>query len=332
MRRFLLLVALLAFVPTVSASALSDYTPIRPDGTLASGPAAAAARGGAQRSVAVRGTDGGVWLTESDDPAQPFGPWRPLGAPFAGVTGDPALVSWEPGRLDLFVRGGDNRLWQRFRPAGGGWSDWIKPMGDDGVLASGPDVTSRGPGRLDVFVRGTDGQVYERFYEGAGWNRAWLPQGTPPGGVGVVGEPAAAGSDTMRVDLFVRGTDNELWTKWFDGSVWSAWFRPEETFHPVLTSSPEAVSGGRQQVVVFARGSDGNMWSTEGNGTGRLSWRGWLPESSGANPIQDRPAAAARGLSQIDVFVRGVDDRAHQFRYAPPLLPPPLQIGVAVAV
>ena len=82
------------------------------------------------------------------------------------------------------------------------------------------------------------------------------------------------------------------------------------------------MSGGQYQVVVFGRGTDGNLWSNEGNGTGRLNWRGWLPESDGANPIKDRPAAAGRGLSQIDVFVRGTDDRAYQYRYAPPVLPP----------
>lgn len=327
-RRALVLTLLWVAVSPRAASALSDYIPVRPDGVLASSPAAAAARGDPALTVVVRGTDNSIYLTRSSA-GLGYGPWQNLGAPPGGAIGDPAVFSWAPGRLDIFVRGVDNRLWQLFRPIQTSFiptepfqSDWFKPVGDDGVLASGPAVSSRGPGRLDLFVRGTDGQVYERFYDGT-WNNAWLPQGAPPDGVSVVGEPASASGDTMRVDLFVRGTDNELWTKWYDGTRWTAWARPV-SFPAVLTSSPAAVSGGPQQVVVFARGADANMWSTEGNGTGPLSWRGWLPESvGGANPIKDRPAATGRGLSQIDVFVRGTDDRSYQFHYAPPALPPP---------
>jgi hypothetical protein len=34
--------------------------------------------------------------------------WENLGG---DVTADPAISSWAPGRLDIFVRGGDNALW-----------------------------------------------------------------------------------------------------------------------------------------------------------------------------------------------------------------------------
>src|SRR5206468_2278916 len=135
-----------------------------------------------------------------------------LGSPPGGAVGDPAIVSWAPGRLDLFVRGSDNKLWQRFSTNGGAaWSPWIQPVGTEGTLASGPDATSRGPGLLDVVVAGTDGALYQRFWDGQRWNSAWLRQGAPGGGTpnpppGVVGTPTAVSPNGVLLDLIARDT------------------------------------------------------------------------------------------------------------------------------
>src|SRR5258708_7965708 len=69
--------------------------------------------------------------------------------PLGGTTFDnPAVASWAPGRLDVFVRGTDNQLWHKW--FAGTWSGW-EPLG--GSLTSAPTVTAWGPGRLDVFAR-----------------------------------------------------------------------------------------------------------------------------------------------------------------------------------
>ncbi|MEH2385895.1 MAG: hypothetical protein V7K14_08975, partial [Nostoc sp.] len=58
-----------------------------------------------------------------------------------------------------------------------------------------------------------------------------------------------------RLDVFVRGTDNALWHKWFDGG-WSGW----ESLGGILTSSPTAVSWSYGRIDVFARGTDNALW------------------------------------------------------------------------
>ena len=41
----------------------------------------------------------------------------------------------------------------------------------------------------------------------------------------------------MEIKLFVRGTDNALWHKWWNGSAWSGW----ESLGGVLTSGPAVI-------------------------------------------------------------------------------------------
>jgi 3D (Asp-Asp-Asp) domain-containing protein len=59
-----------------------------------------------------------------------------------------------------------------------------------------------------------------------------------------------------RIDIFVKGTDNALWHKWWDGSRWGGW----ESLGGVLTSAPGAVSWGSNRIDVFARGTDNALW------------------------------------------------------------------------
>jgi hypothetical protein len=55
--------------------------------------------------------------------------------------------------------------------------------------------------------------------------------------------------------VFVRGTDNALWHKWYSGG-WHGW----ESLGGVLTSDPDAVSWGSGRIDVFVRGTDNALW------------------------------------------------------------------------
>ncbi|TMQ91622.1 hypothetical protein ETD83_30050 [Actinomadura soli] len=63
-------------------------------------------------------------------------------------------VTWQHGgnRLDVFVRGGNSNLYQKYWTSNGGWSDWVN-LG--GGLTSSPGAAWRSTGdELHVFVRG----------------------------------------------------------------------------------------------------------------------------------------------------------------------------------
>jgi SpoIID/LytB domain protein len=274
---------------------------VRPDGVLTGAPDAAAVRGNERTDVVVKGTDGGYWWTFWTGSS--WTSWAGLGAPPGGALGDPTIVSWAPGRLDVFVRGADSKLWQRFSENGGAsWSAWIKPVGDDGVLASAPEASSWGPGRLDIFVVGTDGNVYQRFWDGSSWDPVWFPQGAPS--AGIKGEPTTTSSDAGRVDIFVRGGDDKLWRRSWNGSSWSAWNQPVGT-NGVLASPPDAASSGSGNLQVFVRGTDGGLYRLTFNGT----WDSWTRLGAAETNCSDGPGATSQGAGRFDVYCRGTDNR-----------------------
>jgi hypothetical protein len=99
-----------------------------------------------------------------------------------------------------------------------------------------------------------------------------------------------------RLDVFVRGSDNALWHKWYDGG-WSDW----ESLGGVLTSDPTAVSWSNGRIDVFVRGTDnalGHKWYDGG-------WSDW--ESLGG-VLSSGPDVCSWAQGRLDVFVRGSDN------------------------
>jgi hypothetical protein len=68
------------------------------------------------------------------------------------------------------------------------------------------------------------------------------------------------------MDVFARGQDNALWTRWYDGR-WNDWARLGGS----LTSPPAAASPGPGRLSVFARGDDGALWARDLDG----GWGDW---------------------------------------------------------
>ena len=310
-------VAAVTLVPIGPAPAGAvSYGSIFSDGAMASSPDAALAPGDTHPAFVTRGTDGFIYLAEVGGTfVVGWQGWTSLGAPPVGAVGDPAIVAWAAGRLDVFVRGGDGRLWQTYRPTVGSFfSPWIKPVGDDGILASGPEVSSRGPGQLDVFVVGTDGSVYQRVYNGA-WNFGWIGLGKPAT-VGLSGEVSSASPvGSSRVDLYARGTDQKLWSKSWDGANWGPWRQPAGN-DGVLASPPEAVAAlGDTTTMVFVRGTDNQVWSNTFTPT---SSSGWQRQGDADHTIRDTPSAYHEVLTSpsslsdsVWIVVRGADDKPY---------------------
>jgi hypothetical protein len=286
---------------------------VAPTGTIASDPAPAAVKGASRVDVFAAGPDSKLyWINWS---GSAWGSWVYLGSPPGGVVGDPAAVSWAPGRLDIFVRGHDDNLWQLFSVDGGGqWSSWSRPLGTDTLLASDPAVSTWGPGRLDIVVVGTDRGLHHRVWDNFQWSASWESLGHPA--AGIQGRPAAVSWGYNRLDLFVTGADTRLYQISWDTSAWSGWAQPPGTELGILTSSPGATSYAREQVAVFARGNDNGLWwNSYQAGWGK--WAGWQRLGQPADQLQGGPQATSRGNQQMDVFVRGADNRCHQYYFAP---------------
>jgi len=59
-----------------------------------------------------------------------------------------------------------------------------------------------------------------------------------------------------RLDTFVKGTDNQMYHKWWNGSQWSGW----ENLGGVIVDTPGAVSWGPNRIDVFAPGTNNHMF------------------------------------------------------------------------
>jgi murein DD-endopeptidase MepM/ murein hydrolase activator NlpD len=204
------------------------------------------------------------------------------------LTSAPAVASWASGRLDVFVRSGDNALWHKSYHDGG-WTGWDS-LG--GTLTSAPAVASWGAGRLDVFVRGPDASLWHRAYTGGAWTD-WESLG----GLLVSG-PAVASWGANRLDVFVRGPYDALWHKSFDGTTWSSW----DMVGGTLTSEPAVASWGTGRLDVFVRGQDLAMWHISYHDS---NWSSWDSLGGGLN---SGAGVASWGVNRLDVFVAGQDN------------------------
>jgi hypothetical protein len=224
-------------------------------------------------------------------PASSTVSWASLG----GIsTAKPAMASWGPGRLDVFVRGTDDELWHGWF-TGFQFFGW-EPLG--GVLASGPTVAAWGPNRLDVFVEGTDGGMWHRWWDGTRWN-GWEPLG----GVLASG-PTVASWGPNRLDVFVQGTDNGIWHRWWDGTQWNGW----EGLGGQSSGDPAAASWGPGRVDVFTRNVDGTL--------GHLWYDGqWIGPEWFAGGLLSGPAAVSVASGQVDVVASGAAAAPLRFEY-----------------
>ncbi len=111
--------------------------------------------------------------------------------------------------------------------------------------------------------------------------------------------PAAVSWGTGRIDAFVRGTDNAIYTRVFADGGWGGWY----PLGGYLTSGPTVSSWGVNRLDLFARGGDNQLWSRSWKGSG---WEPWRALGGG---LASAPAATSWGVNRVDVFVRGTDNQ-----------------------
>ena len=218
------------------------------------------------------------------------------------VLGTPAVSSWKEGRLDVFVRTTDNRLYYRVYEndmwQGPTWTN----LSDGQTIEASPAAVSWGPDRIDLFaVWGK--QLHHRAYQSGTWN-PWTEnlEGVTTDG------PAAASWKPLRVDALVRTSDNLMSRRYWESGVTVGWKNWESIGGKTqaLMSAPAAVATASNRVDCFGRGAAGHLIYTWYQGIIQESWR-----EIDTLAIKDSPAVVS-GVSadrgRVDVFVRGADD------------------------
>ena len=152
--------------------------------------------------VFVRGTaDGGLYTTASSN-GSAWGRWEQLGAL---IFSQPNVVSWGPGRLDVFALGSSSSLWH-IASNNGTWSAWenLNNGNNSPTLVSAATAVSRGLNLLDVFAVGIDSACWHLAYNGTAWG-SWETLG-----VAIVTQPTVVVGPN-HLDVFALGTDHAIW-------------------------------------------------------------------------------------------------------------------------
>jgi hypothetical protein len=271
------------------------------------GPSTAAYTAGDRIDIVTRGTDNNVYL-KTWTPSGWTG-FSSIGAPPSGAGSEPTAVWWKGNtRLDIFVRGGDGQLWDRYMVGGGTWSTWGS-LG--GVLASGPKATAFTTGdRIDVFYRGADNTVTQVFSsDGVSWQVANL-------GGDIISAPAAAWwQSDGRLDLIVRWSDDTLRQNyWTASTAWSGWIVPS-TPGATLTAGPALAAmhfttRSTDRLDVVHRGGGNDLYDSYWDPVS--GWHAW--NSAGGTVASTPTAVWWESDADLDLFARSMNNHLVQKR------------------
>ena len=233
--------------------------------------------------------------TAAPQPAAPGSStqWSNFGGWFAGKA---AISRNVDGRLELFVRGGDNAVWHRWQTsADGAWSGWYS-LG--GSVTGNPEAVVNADGRLEVFATGADGGLWHNWQvtPGGNWS-TWSSLG------GVIwGDPSAAVNADGRLEVFAEGTDTGLWHLWqaTAGGNWSSWSRLGGS----MAARPVPSRNADGRLEVFARGVDNRLWHIWQIAAGG-NWSAW---TSMDGVIISNPAVIANAGGRLEAFALGADN------------------------
>ncbi len=249
-------------------------------------------------NVYVRGGDRVLWQLPFFD-----GRWHGWAKHDGILLAEPAVSSMNPNHEQVFGQGTDGQLFQKWWAADGGWRGW-SPMGAPAPGFVGrPATVSRSPQVWNVYVRGKDNALWQLAFHGRRrpvWSRH------DDGGV-LASPPAAGSMNSNHEHVFVRGTDGQVWVKWWlQASGWSAWAALGAP--PAGFVGGPAVSQGPVTCDLFVRGQDNALWQRSFRSG---VWGSWERHNDGG-VLADDPASAFMQPNSVQIFVRGTDGKVWQ--------------------
>jgi hypothetical protein len=242
-----------------------------PSGVRFSSPPAVVRNNTGRLELFIIGSNNQVSHIWQPTPNGAWSDWWVHNGPPNGAQGAPAVGINQDGRLEVFVVDRrDHWLYSQPQTApSNGWSpDWFPFGAPAGVrLASSPGVGSNADGRLEVFVVGSDGFLWKKDQTAPnnGWSD-WLTHGAPDGSVRWVSSPVVVPNQDGRMELFMVGTDGQLWHEWqtAPNNGWSGWASLGSPPGRRLVGTPavgmNAAVPPAGRLEVFAVTDDGRWW------------------------------------------------------------------------
>lgn len=215
-----------------------------------------------------------------------WGQWQVFGN---GVAPDPAIWRNSKGIAEIFVLGQDGGLYSAQQQSNGSWPIWWSALGEGFERA--PSLVPRGNG-FEIFASRAN-QLFSRQQLNGVW------QNWQAANIEIKGNPAFRRERNDNLRVFVRGTDNKLYSrnKGFDGQWQGNWQALAEN----LIDDPVTGQNADGSLEVFIRLEGAKLYSRQLLAGG--SWRGdW--ELVGTD-VYSSPVTAQNPDSTLQIFVHG---------------------------
>jgi F5/8 type C domain len=186
--------------------------------------------------------------------------WTSLGG---GIKADssPAVAINNDGRLQVFAVGTNNQLYYKTQssPNSNTWSSAWTSLGGGLRANTDPIGIANDDGRLQVFAVGTNNQLYYKTQSSPNsntWSSAWTSLG---GGIKADSSPAVAINNDGRLQVFVLGTNNQLYYKTQSSPSSNTWSSAWTFLGGALRDNSDPVVGknndGRLEVFQVGAGA-----------------------------------------------------------------------------
>ena len=284
------------YIQNYATAGLYNYTPYQPNSY--------ALGGGSDSSYPNCGAFGNrnFWKYYND--------WFGRSSYTTSLKWEPTAVSQATGKINIFARGTDNRLWQNWYSNGSWQTNWNYIDGPS-QGSSSPTAISWYDGHMDVFET-RNGEIWHKWYGTPGGWRGWSSLGKPSG-VRLGGNVAVVSQSNGKINIFARGNDGRLWQNWFDGHKWQTNWNYIDGPSPA-SKSPSAISWSDGHMDVFEV-RNGNLWHSWYASPG--GWRAWskIGRPSSSN-LTGYVGAVTQATGKINIFAKGEDGRMWQNWYS----------------
>ncbi len=246
----------------------------------------------------VVGTDGNLYFNPFGGA---WGPWLPLGG---HSPSPPSLCPSGSGNVELVVRGSDDGVYQKtFSATSGAFSgSWVKSPG--GLTIDQPACAVIGT-TLYVVVRGSTTELWATTLNLS--TRTWAATWTDLGGFSPSAPALAATPALSRLDLVVRGANDQIYHKAFTSGAWAAaWDTSNRTPVPDKTLATPAIVSDGSQLHLVVLGTEANIWYATLSFAG--VWSTWT-SLVGSSPVT--PTLTIDSANTLHLVVQGFDSAVY---------------------
>jgi kumamolisin len=274
-----------------------------PAGGAVSDPAAGLNQDG-RIEVFVLGADGALWHVWQNAPNAGWTPtFASLGLPGGGaLRGVPSVATNTDGRLEVFARAADGRVWHTWQVSpSGAWGPWYS-LGFGGAAGPGSDVAAgrNGDGRLEIFAADGAGTVLHSWQTApsGGWTGF-----SPLGGRAITGAPGVNTNRDGRLEVFAQAADDasvvHSWQNVPSGG-WTGWY----SLGGAVTSDVSVARNSDGRLEFFALDPAGNLvhtWQLSPGG----GWYGPLSLGQPGERLRGVPQTATNTDGRVQALVPG---------------------------